>query len=162
VKGCHTIERFVCVDGWPRYLCIYDWDTLDVLESDAYKAVHATKSPWTSRVLARSRGFIRIQANQIHPGRATYGQSGKPARVVMGRLSGDAKQEKALIVAHEKYFANARNVLQWRLSRTDGAEGEYWLCVEYSANVDVGLSGLTLPNGAYDIVNTYAPYWRNP
>ncbi len=167
IEGCLTIERFICTDGWPRYLCLYDWDTLDVLRGDAYKAIHDTakRTPWTVRILARTRGFERLEANQIYPGRAQFAEKGKATRLLMARIHGVvAERDQELIEKCSQFFDRHANILQWRLFRTHGKKAdEHWLCVEFGAIWNTSFAGLSLPSGAViDLANLYAPYWRSP
>lgn len=166
VEGCLTIERFICTDGWPRSLCLYDYQSLDVLKGAAYRAIHDTakRTPWTVRILARVQGFQRHEANQIYPGDAIIGRNGRAARLIMGRISNVAANgDKALIGDLSRYFQNKADVLQWRLFRSTPDEAnEYWLCVEFGTVGAVNLSGMGLTSGHLDLANMYAGYWRNP
>lgn len=170
VAGCLAVQRFVCTDGWPRYLALFDWDSLDALSGPAYKAVHdaSKRTPWTVRILTRIRGWIRKQAVQVHPGRAKLGDKGALARVVLARITGapDTKSD-SLVAALSKNFQHAPEVLQWRLFRTDGdttmRAQEYWLVVEYGSIVTgdtSGLKNLSLKPASIDLINVYSKYWR--
>ena len=55
VPGILTALRFVCINGGhPRYLAMYDLESLDVMTSPAYlKVAHDKSSPWTKRVTSR-------------------------------------------------------------------------------------------------------------
>ena len=44
VPGFESASRWVCLDGWPRWLAIYDLATLDVLLCDAYREMSGAKS----------------------------------------------------------------------------------------------------------------------
>ena len=47
--GFETATRFVCVDGWPRYLALYDLTNVDVLHGPAYAAIAISRfSPFPS------------------------------------------------------------------------------------------------------------------
>lgn len=61
VGGVLTATRWVCADGWPRYLAAYDLAHVDVLKSDSYRqATGANFTPWTRRMLGRVRGWRRL------------------------------------------------------------------------------------------------------
>ncbi|MGE0827822.1 MAG: hypothetical protein AB7O04_00525 [Hyphomonadaceae bacterium] len=47
--GFLTARRFVAVDGAPKYLAIYDLESPDVLETEAYKKIYGP-SPWTQSI----------------------------------------------------------------------------------------------------------------
>jgi len=71
VPGVLNGARFLAVDGWPRYLALYDLESPATLTSDGYRAVTGKGfSPWTRRVLARVRGWQRLAFDQVHPGAA--------------------------------------------------------------------------------------------
>jgi hypothetical protein len=60
VPGFETALRYVCIDGAPRYLAMYDLASPDVLKSSAYlKVGFGNASPWTKRVTSRVRIFVR-------------------------------------------------------------------------------------------------------
>jgi hypothetical protein len=68
VAGVLTATRWVCVDGWPRYLACYDLEHVDVLKSDAYRqATGANFTPWSRRMLGRVRGWRRIALAGVDP-----------------------------------------------------------------------------------------------
>jgi len=77
VPGFETARRFVCIDGWPRYLALYDLASLDVLDTPAYHRVSGDRfTPWTRRVLSRVRVF-RATGTQHYPGDALTGDAGR-------------------------------------------------------------------------------------
>src|SRR5688572_15568118 len=50
VPGFETALRYVCIDGAPRYLAMYDLASPEVLSSPAYlKVGFENASPWTKR-----------------------------------------------------------------------------------------------------------------
>jgi hypothetical protein len=62
VTGFLTATRWVCVEGWPRYLATYDLESIDVLSSDSYRqATGGNFTPWARRILGGGvRGWRRI------------------------------------------------------------------------------------------------------
>jgi hypothetical protein len=52
-------RRFVSVEGAPKYLALYDLESPDVLQSDAYRKIFGL-SDWTQRV---SKHFLRLVRN---------------------------------------------------------------------------------------------------
>ena len=71
VEGVLSATRFVAVDGWPRYLALYDLDTLATLQSDSYRNVTGGGfSPWSRRMLRDVRGWRRLSFEQRTPGRS--------------------------------------------------------------------------------------------
>jgi hypothetical protein len=71
VPGIDTATRFVAVEGWPRYLAIYDLKDFAVLRSDHYRAMTGTHfTAWSRRNLARVKGWQRLTFIQASPGDA--------------------------------------------------------------------------------------------
>jgi hypothetical protein len=68
VPGFLSAARFVCVEGWPRYMACYDLSSLDVLEADAYLRIGGDNlSVWSKRVLGHVVGYERLELSQSHP-----------------------------------------------------------------------------------------------
>ena len=62
-------QRYVVLEGYPKYLFLYDLESPEVLERDEYvrvSGVHA--SPWSMRMFRYSRGLERNVYRQISPG----------------------------------------------------------------------------------------------
>jgi hypothetical protein len=78
LPGFLSAERFVCTDGWPRYVGFYDLASLAVLESEAYRAIGGENlSPWSKRVLSRVVGLRRFELSRVDGGGAVPPQNGK-------------------------------------------------------------------------------------
>ena len=72
IAGFETAVRYVCLDGWPRYMALYDLLSPAVLQSDAYRAIAGPNlSVWSKRVLGGIRGYHRVEGTQLLPGDAT-------------------------------------------------------------------------------------------
>jgi hypothetical protein len=72
VDGFEVCTRWVCVDGWPRYMASYDLDALDVLQSDGYRAIGGPNlSVWSRRVLGRVVGYERLELERADAGADT-------------------------------------------------------------------------------------------
>lgn len=91
LPGFTSGSRWVCLDGWPRWLALYDLESIEAMRSEAYKAVSGPNStPWSQRLLPRTIGRSRIVA------RASSGNSGRPiapcgvARLLVMRYSLEA------------------------------------------------------------------------
>lgn len=68
VPGFIGASRWVCVEGWPRYLAIYDLDSIEVLSSEAYRqATGGNFTPWARRILATVRGWRRVALAGLEP-----------------------------------------------------------------------------------------------
>lgn len=70
VEGFRGASRWVCVDGWPRYMSCYDVDPFDTLEDDAYRSITGQNfSPWSQWMLSRVFGRQRLVLREITSGR---------------------------------------------------------------------------------------------
>ena len=73
VPGIDTAARFVAIDGWPRYLAVYDLQEFAVLRSAAYRSMTGSGfTAWSRRILARVKGWQRLTFKQVAPGHATF------------------------------------------------------------------------------------------
>jgi hypothetical protein len=76
LPGIIGASRWVCVDGWPRYLAIYDLDSIEVLSSEAYRrATGGNFTPWARRILGAVRGWRRVALTGLEPGAPTTGDA---------------------------------------------------------------------------------------
>jgi len=51
VPGFIAARRYICLEGEPKYLAVYELEEASVLESDAYKEVSARRSPGTEMLM---------------------------------------------------------------------------------------------------------------
>ncbi len=78
VPGFLSAARFVCVDGWPRYMACYDLETLSVLDGVDYRAIGGEHlSAWSKRVLAKVIGRRRFELSRIGGDEIVPPQEGK-------------------------------------------------------------------------------------
>lgn len=67
IPGFCRGTRWVSTDGGLRYLVLYEVDTLEVLESAAYRARLEQPTPWTRRMMPHyrqmHRGFCAVQGS---------------------------------------------------------------------------------------------------
>jgi hypothetical protein len=69
VPGILTAQRFVVNEGFPRYLALYDLESIEVLQSESYKRIGGDHlSPWTKRIIRSVRGLKRNVYEQTFPG----------------------------------------------------------------------------------------------
>jgi antibiotic biosynthesis monooxygenase (ABM) superfamily enzyme len=60
IPGFLTARRYRAVEGGPKYLAIYEMDTPEVLDSEAYRYVSEEgRSEWTERVVGRAKNYVR-------------------------------------------------------------------------------------------------------
>lgn len=161
IPGFETALRYICVTGWPRYMALYDLDSVAVLRSDAYKAIAGDNlTVWSKRTTRNVIGYYRLEGTQVFPGDATTFRNTGRAHITVLRFRDAA--ENALVDALGACGANP-SIAQLRLYRNEFAAGEHVALVEHRNPVmdytvpDILAGGKT---GTIDLANTYAPYWR--
>ena len=166
LPGFLSAQRFVCIDGWPRYFAIYDLAYINVLSEPAYLAASGIHfSPWAKRILARVHGLYRAEGIQVYPGDAVTGAKGKAARLVVWRFRGveDTNESEIVRGLHQVYDSQPE-LLQFRLFRSTYEDVvDHLALVELQAPVIAG----SIDPKAFgslarhiDILNIYTPYWR--
>lgn len=71
VPGILSAQRFVANEGFPRYLALYDLESIDVLQSGSYRRIGGDHlSPWTRRIIRSVQGLKRNVYEQTFPGAA--------------------------------------------------------------------------------------------
>ena len=159
VPGFLSARRFICVDGHPKYLAMYDLTGPDVLDSPAYLKVGlGNSSPWTKRVTSRVTVW-RSAGWQVWPGPLVTGTC---ARLSLLRFRGlEAKAERDIVAGLETNFAGRPETVQTRLLAYDSGKGIDFLgIVEARAPASAALDPKAFGRhaDALDMVNTYAPY----
>jgi hypothetical protein len=100
--------RWVCLDGFPRYMACYDLTTPAVLREEPYTLVGgANSSVWTKRVLSRVIGYERLVFRQADPGGMVEPQNGK-VLIRVARPDSAAVLEAAGALAKEAPEASVR------------------------------------------------------
>lgn len=70
LPGFHRARRYVAVRGSPKYLAIYECDSVNDLATPGYLALLANQTPWSQAVMARFTHFnrltLRIQIDLTH------------------------------------------------------------------------------------------------
>ncbi len=90
VPGIDTAARFVAVEGWPRYLAVYDLQEFGVLRSAAYRSMTGSGfTAWSRRNLARVKGWQRLTFKQQSPGDSTIDEDCGALLVVVFKGSPD-------------------------------------------------------------------------
>ncbi|MCK0209940.1 hypothetical protein MWN33_18060 [Starkeya koreensis] len=159
VEGFESGRRYVCLDGYPKYLAMYDMVNEAVLETESYLRVSADRaSPWTRRVTSRVKVY-RSAGAQIYPGDEVTVPT---VRSTLLRFSGTpAALADTVIAGATSNFAGKSNTVQLRVfaySR-DGAVDFIVLAglrgpEEMALNVDA--FGEAAPY--LDMANNYALY----
>ncbi len=165
VAGFITTLRYVCTEGWPKYVAVYDLDSASVLDSAAYRAIGGKNlSPWSKRIGARVTGQWRFGGTQIYPGSGIAGQRGTPACLLLVRWRNVQADWKNLVVQGlQKSFEWRRGVLQTRAFAAENKGGGDFLgLVEATLPLDrsdLDLDAFGECASGIDCINVYAPYW---
>lgn len=92
LPGFHRGRRYAAVNGTPKYLAVYECDTVAILGTPNYLQTLDHQTPWSQRVMARftqfSRLTLRIQVDQTH---------GIGAALATVRFVPDPHRRKALV-----------------------------------------------------------------
>ncbi len=93
VEGILSASRWMCVEGWPRYMAAYDLEHVDVLKSDSYRgATGGHFTPWSRRILERVRGWRRIGEAAPYRIEDAHGQCTSPASIARKAANGSLRQ----------------------------------------------------------------------
>lgn len=159
VEGFESGRRYVCIDGHPKYLAMYDMVNEAVLETESYLRVSADRaSPWTRRVTSRVKVY-RSAGEQIFPGDEVTVPS---VRALLLRFSGaPAGLGEAVIAGAKASFAGKPGTVQLRVFAYPGEAGvDFLVMVGLDAPrqvaLDVSVFGEAAPY--LDMANSYAPY----
>ena len=165
-EGFVTAQRFVCIDGWPRYLALYDLADIGVMTGPGYRAIAVDKySIWTNRIIAQVWGQYRADGNQVYPGNALLGAKGAAARLVVMRFrNAPASAQGAIVEGIRAIYEKQPETAQVRVFETKSADG-----IDYIGLIELH-APYAPPPGAVaalkdglrylDIVNTYVSYRR--
>ncbi len=159
VPGFETALRYVCIAGAPRYMALYDLQSLAVLDSPEYlRVAFDNASPWTKRVTSRVR-IYRSTGRQVYPGTALTGTA---PRIVLLRFRAlAAKAESAIVAGMRASFESRPQTISVRVSAYETGSGVDFLGL-VEARSDFGEAIDFEPFGEYrnalDMINVYARY----
>ena len=160
VPGILTARRYVCADGHPKYLAMYDLQSHAVMQSDAYVRVgYENASPWTKRVTSRVRPW-RSTGDQVWPGdKLTRGG----AAVLLVRFGGlPAAAVPEVVEVARKVFEPHPETLQLRVLAHDAGTAGFNVTafVEQRVPVSTGIDMTSFGRLAdhIDLFNCYRPY----
>lgn len=92
LPGFHRGRRYAAVQGKPKYLAVYECDTVAILGTQNYLRTLDHQTPWSQRVMARFTHFhrltLRIHIDQTH---------GVGAALATVRFIPDPHRRKALV-----------------------------------------------------------------
>ncbi len=165
-EGFLTAQRFVCIDGWPRYLALYDLTDIDVMTGPGYRAIAVDKySIWTNRVISQVWGQYRADGTQVYPGKALLGDKGAACRLVVMRFrNAPATAQGEILDGLRALYEKQPETAQVRLFETKSADGiDYIGLIELHAPYTPPPGAVAALKGGLrylDIVNTYVSYRR--
>ncbi len=169
LPGFLSASRWVCLDGWPRYLALYDLASTGALATAEYRAVSgANSTPWSLRVLPRTVGRQRLFGESLGDGERIGIDKGDPIAADAVRLllaSWPATAPAPVDTLAERIRAAAGDlpgVRQISLVRTGGEQAEIWLIAafDYPATLEhLAILHRVQAVGARTF-NLYAPYLR--
>jgi hypothetical protein len=163
-EGFLTAGRWVCLDGWPRYLALYDLSDAGVLTGPAYSRIAVDRySPWTHRIMAKMWGQYRMAGEQIYPGAAKLGDRGASARLLLMRFrDAPAHAGDDIVEGLRATLGGEAQAAQFRVFRESrGAVCDFAAIVEARGRI-APPPAMAFGSAAthLDLVNTYAPYSR--
>ena len=159
VPGILTARRYVCADGHPKFLAMYDLESHAVMQSPGYVRVgYENASPWTKRVTSRVKPW-RSTGDQLWPG-SELTKGGSAVLLVRFRnLPSTAAPE--VVEAARKVFEARPETLQLRMlaHNTGEAAVDLMAFVEQRvplADIDLAIFGRFADR--IDLFNIYRPY----
>ncbi|NML30674.1 DUF4286 family protein [Paraburkholderia antibiotica] len=164
LPGFLSASRWVCIDGWPRWMALYDLASIDALESDAYRSVSGAQStPWSRRVLPRTVGRSRVVAVALagHD-RVQYEAHAVCRLLAMSvRLTPGAASAEAVVAAVRESLAARGDLLQLRGFVEN--DTTLWLFAAFDSPASATLAAqIGRPCGCgIGSFNVYAPYQRS-
>lgn len=166
-EGFLTARRFVCLDGWPRYLALYDLTDVGVLHGEEYaKIARERYSRWTNRIIPKTWGHYRAEGTQVYPGKARLGAAGNASRIMIWRFSDVADPSGETIIGGLRdMFEDLPETAQTRIfsSKREDAT-DYLGIIELYAPVALrpgAVAALGEARRHLDMVNTYTPYFKS-
>lgn len=155
--GFESVARWVCVEGWPRWLATYDLESVDAVRTPQYLSTNGDKaSPWSKRILSRLSGRRRVVATQIAPGNELCLPTEKVSRLLLALYPSASLDPKAAATA-----PSVSGAAQLRYFR---AAGETWLLAALErpfALAELAAAYGSLGGCGASVFNLYAPYRRS-
>ena len=162
-EGFVTATRLLCLDGFPRYLALYDLESRAVMDGPGYAAIARNRySKWTQRIIPRMWGHYRAEADQIYPGKARLGANGTPTRLAVWRFTGvDANDIGSVVDSVKASVADTLGVLQTRVFQACGPQaGDVIATIELAGPIALNTAALGKQAPLLNLTNIYMPYWR--
>jgi len=160
LEGFETARRYVCVNGFPRYMAAYDLASPEVLDG-GYQQISGDRfSPWTKRILRKTRGLWRVTGEQLYPGDACA--VGAPRLLLLHYGDVGASQAGELVEALRATYEGLESVLQIRVVRYDDAARTGCVALIEGLRDLISIDGPALQGRWRQhivLCNEYADYW---
>lgn len=165
MPGFLSALRYVCIQGWPRYMALYDLVSLAALRSPEYLALSGDGfTPWSKRVLPRVQGQYRVEGSLIHPADAVTLPGPQRGRLALFRFRAAADAADPIVAGLRERFEGRPGVAQLRVFRVENHGGNDLIALveQRSPLADLQLDPSLFAGweGSVDMVNVYTPYWR--
>jgi hypothetical protein len=165
LPGFVSASRWVCVDGWPRWMALYDLASSEALRSDAYRKVSGAHStPWSRRLLPRTIGRSRVTAVSLGEQAATQHAPLDTSRLLamsVPLVAGKASAQ-AIAGAVREALATREDLLQLRAFVEE--DSTCWLFAAFDGPVTTAelAAQIGRPAGSRTkTFNLYLPYQRS-
>ncbi|MDC7787192.1 hypothetical protein PQJ75_10925 [Rhodoplanes sp. TEM] len=164
LPGFESASRWVCLDGWPRWIAVYDMTSAAAVTTPEYKAVSgANSTPWSKRVLARTIGRQRHVAVAVGDQPSLQAQGPAVSRLLAAEWACPQGEVASFARALRRTAGDLPGAVQVRVFAVDkGETALVWLFVTFDAPVvraDLGPVARVEGRGARTF-NLYAPYFR--
>ncbi len=159
LPGILSATRWVCLQGWPRYLALYDLASAEVMRSPEYTAVAGPNvSPWSHRVLPRTIGRRRVVATQATPATTLpttlVATAPDPATLVVARYPG------TLPPTALDQIQGLAGIMHARLFHTIDDPVESWVLAAFDRPPGDLAAFTALHDRGALLVNAYTRYFR--
>ncbi|WP_429298530.1 hypothetical protein [Paraburkholderia sp. GAS199] len=166
LPGFRSASRWVCLEGWPRWMALYDLESQDALHTEAYVAVSGAHStPWSRRILPRTVGRSRVSATSIARFHANEQLTPEAtARLLVASIPPTSQGESAQDLFHTVREALSVRADLLQLSGFIEENGKLWLFAAFDAPVSTASLAAQIgrPRGCgISTFNLYMPYLRS-
>lgn len=163
-EGFLSAQRYVSIEGFPRYLALYELASVEVLHRPAYRAYSGDRlGPWSRRVLARVVGQYRAEASLVHPEDARPLPQAERGLLWLVRFSGVGEGGGDGIVAGlRERFEGRPEVRRLRVYRGTDVPDCFAIVELAAPPIERGLdpAGFGAAAGHITLANLYAAYTR--
>jgi hypothetical protein len=168
LPGFASASRWVCIDGWPRWMALYDLASEAAVHTEAYRSVSGEQStPWSRRILPRTVGRSRVTAVALdgEPHSTQVEPRSISRLIVAGVPLPDGGTAARPIAAAVRSALSARDgvVQQRAFLEANAANTTLWLLAAFDAPVTSGslAADIGRPCGrGATTFNLYVPYQR--